>query len=161
MLAFMKNVVVVLMNLILASTFLVSTFLVSTCGATDWLTLPSKYSHDPVTSQRVAQYRPAATPSIPETAHFRTSGYTHVRSHLRHGASSDNYHRVESWGDPVRPYGEWQRPFRPYSVPYPYWGAPFAGLHIAPYPPMPYRQDGDRGRHDDDHHRHPDRDDRP
>ncbi|TWU27204.1 hypothetical protein Pla52o_10680 [Novipirellula galeiformis] len=124
----MKNVVIVLMNLIV----------VTTCGATDWLTLPSKYSHDPVTLQRVAQFQPAATPAVPESANFRTSGYTHVRSNLNYGQSSDNYHRVETWGDPVRPYGEWQYPFRPYSVPYAAWGAPFAGMHVGPYGNAPF-----------------------
>ncbi|GAA5510464.1 hypothetical protein [Novipirellula caenicola] len=119
----MKNVIMVLANLVIASQ----------CGAADWLTLPGKFSHDPVTSQRVDQFQPMATPAVPEVANFRTSGYTHVRSRLNYAQSSDNYHRVETWGDPVRPYGEWQLPFRPYSVPYAAWGAPFAGLNITPY----------------------------
>ncbi|WP_052031883.1 hypothetical protein [Novipirellula maiorica] len=119
----MKNVIMILMNLVIASQ----------CGAADWLTLPGKFSHDPVTAQRVEQFQPPATPAVAEVANFRTSGYTHVRSRLNYAQSSDNYHRVETWGDPVRPYGEWQRPFRPYSVPYAAWGAPFAGLNITPY----------------------------
>lgn len=119
----MKNVVMVLMNLVIASQ----------CGAADWLTLPGKFSHDPVTAQRVDQFQPTAAPTVPEVANFKTSGYTHVRSRLNYGQSSDNYHRVETWGDVVRPYGEWQLPYRPYSVPYAAWGAPFAGLNITPF----------------------------
>ncbi len=101
-------------------------------SAADWLTLPGRFSHDPVTQTRIAQFQPVASPSVPEASNFRTSGYTHVRSSLNFGLSADNYHRVETWGDPVRPYGEWQFPFRPYSVPYAAWGAPFAGLNIGP-----------------------------
>lgn len=94
----------------------------------DWLTRPSTYTHDLATGQRVSQYAPIAAPAAPQPTNFRTSGYTHTRSTINFGQSSDNYHRVETWGDPVRPYGEWRFPYRPYSTPYPNWGAPFAGL---------------------------------
>lgn len=111
--------------------------------AADWLTLPSRYSHDPATGERIAQYTKIQAPSVPQPANFRTSGYTHTRSSLNYGQSADNYHRVEQWGDPVRPYGEWRFPYRPYSTPYPNWGPPYAGLNLGggfygPYGPMPY-----------------------
>lgn len=96
--------------------------------ANDWLTLPSTYSHD-VNGTRVSQYAPIQKPQAPVAANFRSSGYTHTRSSLNYGASSDNYHRVQRWGEPVRPYGEWRFPYRPYSTPYPNWGAPFAGFN--------------------------------
>ncbi|TWT52382.1 hypothetical protein Pla22_00060 [Rubripirellula amarantea] len=102
----------------------------SGANATDWLTMPSTYSHDPATGTRVSQYAPIQAPSAPIVSNFRTSGYTHTRSTLAYGQSADNYHRVEKWGDPVRPYGEWRFPYRPYSTPYPNWGAPFAGLNL-------------------------------
>jgi hypothetical protein len=54
----------------------------------------------------------------------------HFRSSLQFGPSADHYHRVEQWGPPIQPYGEWRFPFRPYSVPYDQWGAPFAGLNL-------------------------------
>ena len=98
--------------------------------AVDWLTLPSRYTHNPSTGERISQYRKIQAPSVPQPANFRTSGYTHTRSSLNYGQSADNYHRVEQWGDPVRPYGEWRFPFRPYSTPYPNWGPPYAGLNI-------------------------------
>lgn len=96
----------------------------------DWLTLPSTYSHDPASGERVSQYARVEAPPAPSAPNFRTSGYTHTRSNLQYGQSADNYHRVEKWGDPVRPYGEWQFPYRPYSSPYPNWGAPFASSNF-------------------------------
>jgi hypothetical protein len=94
----------------------------------DWLTSASTYTHDPVAGRRVAQYAPIAEPTTIASSPIRSSGYTHLRSTLNYGQSADNYHRVETWGDPVRPYDEWRFPYRPYSTPYPNWGAPYAGL---------------------------------
>ncbi len=94
----------------------------------DWLTLPSRYTHDGQTGERVTQYAQPAAAVAPAASNFRSSGFTHTRSSIQFNQSSDNYHRVEKWGDPIRPYGEWRFPYRPYSVPYPAWGAPFAGL---------------------------------
>ncbi|MBB3208373.1 hypothetical protein FHS27_004201 [Rhodopirellula rubra] len=94
----------------------------------DWLTLPSRFTHDVLTGERVAQFAPVEPPSTAVMPPLRTSGYTHYRSSLAYGQSADNYHQVEQWGDPVRPYGEWRFPYRPYSTPYPNWGAPYAGL---------------------------------
>lgn len=111
-------------------TVLATALLASPTFATDWLTLPGKYSHDPVAGTRVAQYAPSAMPWAPVETSFRSSGYRQQRSTLAYGQSADNYHRVETWGDPVRPYGEWRFPFRPYSTPYPNWGPPFGGLNI-------------------------------
>jgi len=105
----------------------------------DWLTLPGPYSHDPVSGQRVTRYAPEESPQVPIAADFRTSGFTHTRSTIAYGQSADNYHRVEKWGDPVRPYGEWRFPYRPYSTPYPNWGPPFGGLQLGigfGYPPV-------------------------
>ena len=98
-------------------------------NASDWLTLKSTYSHDPNSCQRVSQYTAIENPTTTTVPNFRTSGYTHTRSRLGFAGSADNYHRVEEWGDPVRPYGEWKRPFRPGSVPYALWGAPYAGMN--------------------------------
>ena len=109
------------------------------CGQ-DWLTMPGPYSHDPVSGQRVSQYAQVEAPKVPVDPTFRSSGYTHLRSTLAYGQSADNYHRVESWGDPVRPYGEWRFPYRPFSTPYPNWGPPFAGFNLGfgfPQPGFP------------------------
>ena len=99
-------------------------------AASDWLTLPSTFTHDPSTGGRVSQFAQVQAPAAPTVSNFRTSGYTHTRSTLNYGQSADNYHRVEQWGDPVRPYGEWRFPYRPYSTPYQNWGAPLAGLNL-------------------------------
>lgn len=120
-----------ILNVLFVAVFLLSAISDSAPHArADWLTLPGNYSHDAFSGQRVAQYAPVELPAVPQGLPLRTSGYTHYRSTLAYGQSADNYHRVEQWGDPVRPYGEWRFPFRPYSTPYPNWGAPFAGLNI-------------------------------
>ena len=87
----------------------------------DWTTMPSTYTHD-TTGQRVDQYALAVEPQSNERADFVRSGYRHTRSTLQAGFSSDNYHVTEQWGQPVRPYGEWRYPNRPFSVPYGQWG---------------------------------------
>lgn len=92
--------------------------------------MASTYTHDPASGGRVAQYAPVEAPPANQVSNFRTSGYTNFRSSLNFGQSADNYHRVETWGDPVRPYGEWRFPFRPFSTPYPNWGPPFGGLNL-------------------------------
>jgi hypothetical protein len=125
-LAFMKRATTITLFVVAFS------LLAETGGSADWLTLPGNYTHDAVSGQRVAQYAPVDLPTAPITPPLRTSGYTHFRSTLAFGQSADNYHRVEQWGDPVRPYGEWRFPFRPYSTPYPNWGPPYAGLNIGP-----------------------------
>jgi len=102
----------------------------SAATAADWATMRSTFSHDPVSDKRVSQFRPIEPPTAPGVENFRTSGFTHTRSSLNYGQSADNYHRVERWGDPVRPYGEWRFPYRPFSTPYPNWGTPYAGLNI-------------------------------
>ncbi len=89
--------------------------------AADWTTLPSTYTHDQV-GQRVDQYALAVEPQSMERADYEKSGYRHTRSTLQAGFSSDNYHLTEQWGQPVRPYGEWRYPNRPFSVPYGQWG---------------------------------------
>ncbi len=87
----------------------------------DWTTMPSTYTHD-ATGQRVDQYALAVEPQSNERADFVRSGFRHSRSTLQAGFNADNYHVTEQWGQPVRPYGEWRYPNRPFSVPYGQWG---------------------------------------
>jgi hypothetical protein len=106
----------------------------SLAAAEDWLTRPGRFSHDDY-GARVTQYAPIAAPAVPSASNFISSGYTHTTSSLNFGGSSDNYHQVEEWGAPVRPYGEWQFPYRPFSTPYSNWAPPFAGLNLGyPFP---------------------------
>ncbi|MHB0955999.1 MAG: hypothetical protein ACYC0X_06415 [Pirellulaceae bacterium] len=97
-------------------------------NAADWITAPSHYTHDPQTGQRVDQYTPIGPFYTFARSDYLQSGYRHTRSTIQAGLSVDHMHIVEEWGRPVRPYGEWRFPFRPYSVPYPMWGPPYAGL---------------------------------
>jgi hypothetical protein len=87
----------------------------------DWTTLPSTYTHSPQ-GDRVDQFTVASPDPIYETPAYMKSGFRHTRSTLQAGFSSDNYHSVEQWGAPVRPYGEWRFPNRPFAVPYGMWG---------------------------------------
>lgn len=102
----------------------------SNAVASDWLTAPSFYTHDPYTGMRTNQYNSPPPAVVAQGGNYQASGYRHFRSTLQYGPSADNYHRVEQWGPPVRPYEEWRFPYRPYSVPYDQWGAPLAGLNI-------------------------------
>lgn len=99
-------------------------------AAGDWITAPSFFTHDPVTGLRTNQYQSPPPAIVPQAVDFRSSGFTHMRSSIQVGQSADHYHRVEQWGPPVQPYGEWRFPYRPYSVPYDQWGAPWAGFNL-------------------------------
>lgn len=112
----------------------------------DWTTLPSTYTHTP-DGHRVDQFVAATPEPIVEVPQYAKSGYRHTRSTLQAGFSSDNYHSVEQWGAPVRPYGEWRYPNRPFSVPYGVWGPQLpqvvgGGLGFVPGPfpigPQPF-----------------------
>jgi hypothetical protein len=99
--------------------------------AVDWITAPGAYTHHPYTHERISQFAPGEAAYAPAPLDYETSGYRHMRSTLGVGPGADHLHVVERWGRPVRPYGEWQYPFRPYSTPYPLWGrpAPFVGVY--------------------------------
>ena len=89
--------------------------------AVDWTTMASTYTHDQQ-GQRVDQYAMAVEPQSNERPDFVKSGFRSSRSSLQVGFSADHYHTTEQWGQPVRPYGEWRYPNRPFSVPYGQWG---------------------------------------
>ena len=103
----------------------------------EWITAPSYYTHDPSTGERVDQYSPIGPFYTYARPDFMRSGYRHLRSSIQAGGSADHMHVVEEWGRPVRPYGEWRFPFRPYSAPYAAWGPPFAGMGYPGYYPYP------------------------
>lgn len=124
------------MNQLLALT---SALLLLSCpglaAAGDWITAPSTYTHDPNTGERVTQYSPIGPfYAYPESSFVR-SGYRNTRSSLQVGTSADHYHTTEQWGAPVQPYGEWQFPYRPFSVPYNAWGPQlFGGIPLGGLP---------------------------
>jgi hypothetical protein len=95
-------------------------------AAGSWIFQPSYYSHSPETGERVAQYRledPAIARVDPT---YQESGYRHVETSLRVGNSADHSHIVQTWGqgDNIRPYGEWEFPYRAGATPYGPWGNP-------------------------------------
>ena len=121
----------------------------ATCGtrhiaeAADWIVAPSYFTHDPQTGKRVAQYTPIGPVYSYWRADYVESGFHHYRSSIVYGGTADNYFRVKEWGRPVRPFGEWRFPYRPYSVPYPLWNTPYYGMYQfnggwpVPYPYAP------------------------
>jgi hypothetical protein len=113
----------------------------SACAG-DWNTIPSTYSHDLKTGRRTNQYRQETAAYYQPAPVVVRSGYRQIRGNIQVGGISDNTHIVERFGEPVRPYGEWRFPYRPYSAPYPAWGPPPAypafGLGFAPGYGRPY-----------------------
>ena len=112
----------------------------------DWTTLPSTFSHDD-SGQRVDQF---VAPVVPETAErpdYVRSGFRHTRSSLQAGFGADHYHVTEEWGQPMRPYGEWRYPNRPFSVPYSQWGPqlPQVVAGVFPWQAGPWNGNGGRG----------------
>lgn len=92
-----------------------------------WIFQPSTYSHDPETGERVAQHTPETPAYAPSDPTYEQSAYIHKRTAI-YGApgSIERRHYVETWGEgeSIRPYGEWQRPFRAGATPYGPWGNP-------------------------------------
>jgi hypothetical protein len=111
--------------------------------ADDWIFLPSYYTHDPATGQRVAQFAPVVTPCVEIDPTYQRSGYVHNESTLQVGDSAVHTHIVETWGQGtnIRPYDEWLYPYRPGATPYnPGWGSGGPGANasggvMGPYGP--------------------------
>lgn len=105
--------------------------------AADWVAARARYSHHPQTGERVAQFAPIEPVYAAPDPYVAQNGYRHIQSVIRapgSGDSADYLHVVEQWGPmPVRPYGEWQFPYRPYSVPYPLWGPPPPIVVFSPF----------------------------
>ena len=95
-------------------------------SAESWLFLPSTFTHDPTTGARVNQYAPKEPAIVQIDGTYLQSGYRHMRFGIRAGDSADRLHVVQTWGagEAIRPYGEWQFPFRAGATPYGPWGNP-------------------------------------
>lgn len=102
--------------------------------AESWLFKPSTFSHDPATGARVNQYAANRPAYVLSDGTYLQSGYRHMRFGLQSGGSADRLHVVETWGagEAIRPYGEWQFPYRAGATPYGPWGNP-QGPWTMPY----------------------------
>jgi len=95
--------------------------------ADSWIFRPSTFSHDAASGRRVAQFQPEATAYYRFDPTYQESGYRHIRSALRGPDGSYDYqHIVQTWGlgQLIRPYGEWEYPYRAGATPYGPWGNP-------------------------------------
>jgi hypothetical protein len=94
--------------------------------AGSWVFEPSYYSHSPETGERVVQYQPEMPSFVRVDPTYQESAYRHDQSTVRVGNSADHLHVVQTWGqgENLRPYGEWQFPFRAGATPYGPWGNP-------------------------------------
>lgn len=93
--------------------------------AESWIFRPSYFSHNDQ-GERVAQYEQPAPAYARVGENYLQSGFRHNHTQIRVGGSEDNVHVVETWGDGqwIRPYGEWEFPFRAGATPYGPWGNP-------------------------------------
>lgn len=112
----------------------IALILVLPASAQSWLFKPSTFSHDPATGARVTQFAPKEPALVRADGTYLQSGYRHMRFGIRAGDSVDRLHVVQTWGagEAIRPYGEWQFPFRAGATPYGPWGNP-RGPWTMPY----------------------------
>lgn len=91
-----------------------------------WVFMPSRFSHSPDGSTRVVQYAPEPVVILPQDPTYTQSGFRHTEMQLRAGRSADRIHIVQTWGlgPYIRPYGEWEYPFRAGATPFGPWGNP-------------------------------------
>ena len=118
----------------------------------DWVFRPSYYSHSVKTGQRVVQYKAPKPALVYADPTYQESAYRHNHVAITVGGE-DHLHVVQTWGrgESIRPYGEWEFPFRAGATPYGPWGNPQGpwtlpfdswvnpyGLGKLPNPPWPY-----------------------
>ena len=101
-----------------------------------WIFSRAAYTHSPITGQRVAQYCPEQPSYLRCDDTYQESGYRHNLITIGSGSNAERTNIVQTWGLglAIRPYGEWEYPYRPYATPYTwggYGGYPNAGP--APY----------------------------
>jgi hypothetical protein len=92
-----------------------------------WVFRSSYFSHDPDKGNRVAQYAPEPTSYYRDDPSYMESGYRHYQYEIvGPGGSADRMHVVQTWGLGLmlRPYGEWEYPYRAGATPYGPWGNP-------------------------------------
>jgi hypothetical protein len=103
---------------------LLSLVLTSVAAASEvsWMFQPGYYTHSPITGKRVAQYEPNKPSYVTIDPTYQESGYRHQL--IQNG--TDWLNLVQTWGagTAIRPYGEWEYPYRAGATPYGPWGNP-------------------------------------
>ncbi len=91
-------------------------------SAESWIFRPSYFTHSQASGERVAQYQPEAPAILRCDPTYQESGYSHREFNL----GDDHQHIVQTWGEgaAIRPYGEWEYPFRAGATPFGPWGNP-------------------------------------
>ncbi len=91
---------------------------------TSWIFSAPAYTHSPATGQRVAQYCPEQPSYLRYDDTYQESGYRHNLITIGSGSNADRTNIVQTWGLglAIRPYGEWEHPYRPCATPYSAWG---------------------------------------
>jgi hypothetical protein len=137
----------------------------ATASESSWMFQPGYYTHSPVTGKRVAQYEPENPSYVVVDPTYQESGYRHQL--IQNGTEWLNV--IQTWGagTAIRPYGEWEFPYRagatpfgpwgnpqgPWTLPFDSWQNPFA---LNRYPYCPWRTgNGWGGQGDNDRWRQP------
>jgi len=103
---------------------LLSISFIATARASEssWMFRPGYYTHSAETGQRVAQYEPERPSYVSVDPTYQESGYRHELIQ----AGNDWLNIVQTWGQgtAIRPYGEWEYPYRAGATPFGPWGNP-------------------------------------
>ena len=80
---------------------------------TSWIFSPTRYTHSPLTGERVAQFSPGMPAYVRYDETYQESGYRHNVISLSVGEGADHIHIFQTWGQgwQGRPYGNWQYPY--------------------------------------------------
>jgi hypothetical protein len=114
------------LHLVITATLAALAPAASRADEASWIFAPAQYSHSPTTGERVAQYCPEAPAFTWADDTYMESAYRHSTMNIQVGDTSDHLHIVQTWGQglAIRPYGEWEYPFRAGATPYGPWGNP-------------------------------------
>ena len=79
----------------------VAAFCCSAADASDWVFRQARYTHDPVTGERVTQYAPEAPVYAPVDPTYRQSGQIFQNARFRNASGSvDRVQVRQQWGYP-------------------------------------------------------------
>ena len=102
--------------------------MVAAAEASSWYFRPSRYSHVPGTGEReLVEYQPEEPSLAPQDPTYQQSGF---RDHPRLARKTARARTTCTWcrrggkGERIRPYGEWEYPFRAGATPFGPWGNP-------------------------------------